>query len=222
MPETEILSITIILNGLFLILLNGMFWKKTAGCRALWVCHLVVCLWFLVPFLVVSAIFETALLPLAYANKVELYPYAWMNTVAAWAVMCLLFFMAAEYLLLWRVAGRWLQWASSNAGPRWDLFVSPAVREIKAHMTAAEKNKMDWWAFRSGILGYITFMLPSTILINYQPNPPLAVILVVLVATFLVSLPYLLKAQRQMLCSTAWAKEQGLTPERVKLFAFKS
>jgi hypothetical protein len=87
MPETEILSITIILNGLFLILLNGMFWKKTAGRRALWVCHLVVCLWFLVPFLVVSAIFETALLPLAYANKVELYPYAWMNTVAAWAVI---------------------------------------------------------------------------------------------------------------------------------------
>jgi len=221
MSETKIWGATVILNGLFLIFLNVLFWKKTAGRRALWAAHLSTCLWFFMPFLVISMFFELMLLPIVYGVTTQLYPYAWLNTVAAWAVMCLLFFMALEYLFLWRVAGRWLVKAKSKAPPRLWPFSTPLVREIHAHMTDAEKSKMEWFALRYGLWVGGTFAIPLTNLILHHENPLVVVISAILVTTFIICLPYWLKTKKQMLCSTTWAKEQGVTPDQIKRFAFR-
>jgi len=219
--ESPIWFATLILNGLFLIFLNVMVWKKTVGRRALWAAHLSACWSFFSAFLAISFLYEILFLPLVYGSKLKLYPYAWMNTVAAGAVLLLLFFIAVEYLFLWRIAGRLLKRAQGKPTSRWMPFVSPIVREINAHMTNPERSKVEWWAVRYGLWVGGTFALPGMTIIEYHSNPLVASISAILIAIYVVSLPHWLKMQKQILCSTSWSKEQRLTPQEIKLFAFK-
>ncbi|HEY1050913.1 MAG TPA: hypothetical protein VGE39_14180 [Prosthecobacter sp.] len=102
----------------------------------------------------------------------------------------------------------------------WAPFQSLMVREICAHMTAAEKSAA---AFRGGCYGLwvaATLACPVSLAVSTR-SPLLLGFAALLVLTHLLCIPLWLKMQRQFFCSTAWAREQGITPERLSLFGTK-
>lgn len=99
----------------------------------------------------------------------------------------------------------------------WSPFQSPEAREICAHMTSAEKSAV---AIRGGCYGVwcaATFACPICLAVSTR-SPLLLGIAALLVLTHLLCIPLWLKMQRQFLCSTTWAREQGITPDRLSLF----
>ncbi len=101
----------------------------------------------------------------------------------------------------------------------WAPFQSPDVRKICAHMTEAEKQK----GIRKGALHALwvttTLAIPVSLAV-VAPNPTLVIIAAVLIVIHIACLPLWFRRQRRYFCSTSWAREQGFTPERLRLFSF--
>ena len=105
----------------------------------------------------------------------------------------------------------------------WSPFQSETVKEICRHLTPAER-----WAaaFRAGSYGVwvgFTFSLPVVVLVgSFMASPfrsmPLYLGAAALIALHLACLPRWLGMQRRFLCSTHWAREQGIMPESLRLF----
>lgn len=106
----------------------------------------------------------------------------------------------------------WLTWSPLN---------SPQVNEICSHLTKSElmAAQMLGLLFGVWVVG-AAFGIPF--IVRSSPGPGSWVVACVLILIFLVSLPVLYRIQRQFLCSTAWARKQGFTPESLPLFAFKT
>jgi len=103
----------------------------------------------------------------------------------------------------------------------WSPFQSPEVREICANMTDTEKAKASYRAGFYGLWAAATFALPLTQTIIAHSSSG-KVIAVVLVAIHIACIPIWQKMQRNFLCSTTWARERSITPDRLRLFAFRA
>jgi len=66
----------------------------------------------------------------------------------------------------------------------------------------------------------VTFAVPLSSLFTTE-EPILRAVYIVLLIIHVVCIPLELKIQRRFLCSTAWAREQGFAPERLRLFSFR-
>jgi hypothetical protein len=102
----------------------------------------------------------------------------------------------------------------------WSPFQSPEVREICAHMTDAE-----YWeaSSRGGFYGLwtaATFAIPVSFIVG-ERSQWLMVVAAVLIVIHIACIPIWQKMHRRFLCSTAWAREHGITPDRLRMFAFR-
>jgi hypothetical protein len=97
-------------------------------------------------------------------------------------------------------------------------FQSPEVREIYAHMTPDEKVAGSRLASLYGLSGSATFVVP-VLLAATGHGYTCIIAAAILVTAFVVWIPIWQKMYWKFLCSTAWAQEQGLTPERIQSYA---
>jgi len=102
----------------------------------------------------------------------------------------------------------------------WSPFQSPEVRQICAHMTDAERAKVAERGGGYGLWVAATFALPLAFALAYRSLVTI-IIAAVLVTVHVICVPFWQRGQKRFLCSTAWAREQGLTPERIRLFGFR-
>lgn len=103
----------------------------------------------------------------------------------------------------------------------WAPFQSPEVREICAHMTDTEKAEVSRRGGLYGLWVAATFGGPLPFAIVYG-HPALIAIAAVLIVVHIACIPVWQKMQRQFLCSTAWARAHGITPDRLRMFAFRA
>lgn len=108
-----------------------------------------------------------------------------------------------------------------QADPKtWSPFQSPQTREILAHMTESEKSRAAWRGAFYGVWCAGTVALPlSYVFLGQEPWVTYGA--AELVVIHLVCIPIWTKMQRRFLCSTAWARAQGIRPERLVLFSFR-
>lgn len=102
----------------------------------------------------------------------------------------------------------------------WSPFQSPELREICRHLTDAEESRI---VIRSGLYGIwiaATFACPIVYLIRGR-DPWYLSLAAGLVLAHIACLPLWFKMQRRYLCSTEWARQQGFTPEKLRLYAFR-
>jgi hypothetical protein len=95
----------------------------------------------------------------------------------------------------------------------WAPFQSSRVREVVAHMTEAEKRDARKRAFLFGLWNAGTFFIPMFfVLSSTLPGPMNWIYAGAVLALGLSFHPLLHRMQREFLCSTAWAREQGIQP----------
>ena len=87
-------------------------------------------------------------------------------------------------------------------------------------MTVAERAEISRRGGLYGVWAFVTFAGPLMVLFT-AGSPVLMVIAAILIAIHAVGVPMWQKMQKAFLCSTEWAREQGFTPERLRLFAFR-
>lgn len=93
------------------------------------------------------------------------------------------------------------------------------VREICAHMTPAEESASAIRGGCNGLWVAVTLAIPIALAGSARsPSPFLLGMAALLVLTHLLCIPLWLKLQRRFFCSTTWAREQGIAPERLSLF----
>ena len=76
---------------------------------------------------------------------------------------------------------------------------------------------------RSGLYGFwvcATVAGPLSFAIMYR-HPALIAIAAVLIVIHIVCIPAWQRMQKNFLCSTAWAREHGITPDRLRMFNFR-
>ncbi|MCE9613831.1 MAG: protein kinase [Lentisphaerae bacterium] len=102
----------------------------------------------------------------------------------------------------------------------WSPFQPPLVREIRAHMTEAEKRQA---LLHSALFGvWVPFFVFSCILLpRLLPTPVGSALAPFVPLAGMLPLPFLIKLQLKFLCSTAWAREQGIRPEQINRFNAK-
>lgn len=98
-------------------------------------------------------------------------------------------------------------------------FASAEVRDICAHMNAEERQASSRMGALYGVWVGLTFGAPLGLAIGVRSGPFVAAA-TVLVGVHFACMPLWLRRQRQFLCSTAWARERGFAPERLRLFSF--
>ena len=103
----------------------------------------------------------------------------------------------------------------------WSPFQSPEVRDICAHMTDAERATLADLGGTYGLWVAGTLALPLTFALTYR-SVLIVVIAAVLVTVHIIRIPIWQKQQKQFLCSTAWARNRGITPDRLRMFAFRA
>ena len=112
----------------------------------------------------------------------------------------------------------------------WTPFQSEQVKEIYSHMTEEERKRASRQGLALGalvglLMGCSGFLgLPIGIwyfdsalkgVIAMQP----VILIVAAIAAFILR-PRMNQSQREILASTQWAKEEGLTSDRIKLYRF--
>jgi len=102
----------------------------------------------------------------------------------------------------------------------WSPFQSPQLREICAHLTDAEQNEVSRRAGLYGLWAAFTFALPTSIAI-FLHNRVILVLAAVLIIAHIACISVRQNMRRRYLCSAAWAREQGITPDRLSLFSFR-
>lgn len=114
-------------------------------------------------------------------------------------------------------------WGRSKTWDGSSPFISPTVREIREHMTEAEKLEASWCGKWFGIWNAATFFLPFAF-IWFLPIPvPLNwIIASIVLFTSLAFYPLWHKKQANLLCSTAWAKANDIRPESLRIFPLGS
>jgi hypothetical protein len=102
----------------------------------------------------------------------------------------------------------------------WSPFQSPEVRDICAHMTDSERDEASRRGGLYGLWVFATFAGPLSFAVVYR-HPTLIAVAAVLIVIHIVCIPIWQRMQRHFLCSTLWAREQGYTPERLRMFSFR-
>ncbi|MDP9174214.1 MAG: hypothetical protein M3O30_10160 [Planctomycetota bacterium] len=104
----------------------------------------------------------------------------------------------------------------------WSPFQSVRTQEICAHLTAPERAAVTRRASLYGIWVAITFAIPLSsgllFAINTGGGHLLLFLAALLVIVHIVCIPIWLRSQRLFFSNTAWAREQGITPQSLSLF----
>ena len=101
----------------------------------------------------------------------------------------------------------------------WWGFQSPEAGQVCAHLTREERRHLSVLQLLYGVWLIATaFGLPA--LTRTMRSPDKWIVTTLWVGLFLVSLPMIYRTMRHFLCSTQWARQQGLTPPRLPLFSF--
>jgi serine/threonine protein kinase len=118
--------------------------------------------------------------------------------------------------------------ASTRPNPEWGKRMpllsplqSPEVRDICAHLTKAESNRVALLGLLIGVW-VVAAVFGIPFLIKSFPSPGNWIVGSVFGMIFFITLPMLSSIGRQFLCSTAWAKEQGFAPEHLNLFSLRA
>jgi len=113
---------------------------------------------------------------------------------------------------------------SSNAKvrPSWwpaSPLSSSEVRDITAHFTKTERSE---FSLNSLLCGFWVTMatLGNFLLVKFYPSPGNWILPLLIIMIFIVSFPPMIRMQKRFLCSTAWAKKQNYTADKIKLFSF--
>jgi hypothetical protein len=102
----------------------------------------------------------------------------------------------------------------------WSPFQSEDVRQIVAHLTSEEKEALLKRSRSYGRWVAITFAMPIAAAVVLR-EPVLIVLAAIVVSIHLACIPWWQQSVRHFLCDTNWAREQGLDPTQLKLFAFR-
>ncbi len=97
----------------------------------------------------------------------------------------------------------------------WSPRQPPLVREICTHMTGTERREVMKLGILFGVWNAATFFVPFLVIFGV-PGP---VGWILGLGAFLTGLsfhPMLLRMQREHLCATAWARQQGITPAQIR------
>ncbi len=82
---------------------------------------------------------------------------------------------------------------------------------------------MMCWGGLYGLWCAVTLVAPLNFFFTVAvPHPAHIAIAAVLIIVHIVCIPVLLKTMRQFLCSTVWAREHGITPDRLRMFTFRA
>ena len=103
----------------------------------------------------------------------------------------------------------------------WSPFQSAAVRQVCKHMTEGELGRVTGRSLLYGVWVMATFAGPVGLLF-LTTNLALRVVCIALMLVHLAVLPFWFQMQRRFLCSSGWAREQGMVPERLALFDLAS
>lgn len=103
----------------------------------------------------------------------------------------------------------------------WSPFQSPQTQEICVNMTPQEKNETARRGAWYGVWCALTLAIPLSQFFAVHPYLPVYVALI-LMAVHLACIPIWQNWQRRFLCATQWAKQQGIQPDTLKLFCFRS
>jgi serine/threonine protein kinase len=121
-----------------------------------------------------------------------------------------------------REAGR-RQGPGPAHGKPWSWLVSPLAspeaREIASHLTKAEQGEAALYGLLWGVW-IVVATFGSMFLIQSLTAPGNWIVASVIWILFVASLPVALRMQRRFLCSTEWAKENGYSAGKMKLFSF--
>lgn len=100
----------------------------------------------------------------------------------------------------------------------WSPLQSPEVGAICSHLTKAERNNLSVLTLLYSVWIVATaFGLPA--FIRSTPAPGSWIVGAIWASLFLVSIPMIGRMMRHVLCSTVWARQQGFTPEKLRLFS---
>jgi hypothetical protein len=120
----------------------------------------------------------------------------------------------------------------------WSPFQSEQVRDICAHLTEDELDRLTQMAKEHGRASAVRFAVPVSSICGAVLASLLAArfatwsVVLATAVTFVVvgGVPYSVnreffansrRAMREFLCSTEWAKAQGIVPENIKMFEFR-
>jgi hypothetical protein len=120
----------------------------------------------------------------------------------------------------------------------WSPFQSEQVRDICAHLTKDELDRLTQMAKEHGRASAVRFAVPVSSICGAVLVLPLAggfatwILVVATAVTFVVVGGALYavnreffvqsrKVMRDFLCSTQWAKAQGIVPESLRMFEFR-
>ncbi len=99
----------------------------------------------------------------------------------------------------------------------WSPLQSSEVGAICSHLTKTERNNLSVLTLLYSVWVVATaFGLPA--FVRSTPAPGNWIVGAIWAMLFLVSLPMIGRMMRHFLCSTTWARQQGFTPEKLRLF----
>ncbi len=221
MSETSTIMMTwtglLIVNGLYLLLLGLHVRRavKTAGLPAaspLMLIQFAASCWLLTVWATISPLFylfwQGSSLSLGMSGDIEF----------------LLLFMGIEFLFLWCLPMRLLRRKRPFRWMTWSMSSSPLVREIRAHMTVAEKVRFAGigllWMIGTFILPFygVLFLIQGLFVRLFLNEGGIILILFVIQ---IACLPRWHRLQQRYLSSTIWARAQGILPEQIGMFPFR-
>ena len=103
----------------------------------------------------------------------------------------------------------------------WSPFHSPEMREICAHLTKEERNQASLLSLICGVAFSAIMILGIQTLMVSTPGPGIWIVCSVFVILLIVCFPIGARMLRQLLCSTAWAKQHGFKPEQFRIYSFR-
>ena len=100
----------------------------------------------------------------------------------------------------------------------WSPFQSQTVKDICAHMTPDEKKSVTSYGMGSGVIVAIFFAIPLSSGVSLLGSrifglPGLALLACLAIGVFLIVKRR--RKEKELLCSTQWAKSQGITIDRI-------
>jgi biopolymer transport protein ExbD len=151
-------------------------------------------------------------------SEAALVPLTWLGAIL----------LPISGVALWRAAALGSQQSgefhaeSKNPSPSfwtWSPLQSREVGEISSHLTKAERNHVSVLGLVFGSWIVVTcFGLPA--FLRAFAGPGKWIVAAIWAGLFLVSIQMWQRMMRHFLCSTTWAKQQGYTPEKLRLFSF--
>ena len=97
----------------------------------------------------------------------------------------------------------------------WSPSQSVLVARICSHMTDGEKSHARRFGAVFGVWNAATFSLPLFAFMSW-PQPFCWIYAGLVLATGLAFYPFWMRMQRDLLCNTAWAKQQQITPDQIQ------